>query len=65
LTVVLFPISSNAIAAKANTKQNARQTTNTFLMAGFFSFLKVRTATARGGLGTSRSHATKPHGKPN
>src|SRR5208337_4342542 len=38
LTVVLFPMSSNAIADRANTKQNARQITRTFLMAGFSPF---------------------------
>src|SRR5205807_7349317 len=32
LTVVLLPMSSNAIAPRANTKQNARQTTSTFFM---------------------------------
>src|ERR1700683_106060 len=40
LTVVLLPMSSNAIADKANTKLNARQINRIFLMAGCFSFLK-------------------------
>src|SRR5579863_10269711 len=38
LTVVLFPMSSNANAVRANTKQIARQSTITFLMAGFSPF---------------------------
>src|SRR5580700_1152240 len=42
LTVVLFPISSNAKAVRANTKQLARQSTRTFLMAGFSPFLMFR-----------------------
>src|SRR5580704_2789308 len=35
LTVVLFPMSSNAIADRAHTKQNAIQIDRTFLMTGF------------------------------
>src|SRR5580700_3410948 len=38
LTVVLFPASSNAKAVRANTKQIARQSTSTFLMADFSPF---------------------------
>ena len=38
LTVALFPISSNAIAVRANTKHIARHSTNTFLMADFSPF---------------------------
>src|SRR5580658_5953908 len=38
LTVALFPISSNAIAVRANTKHIARHSTNTFLIAGFSPF---------------------------
>src|ERR1700722_7920453 len=38
LTVLLLPISSNAIAVRANTKQIARQSTRTFLMDGFLLF---------------------------
>src|SRR5580658_1052458 len=38
LTVVLLPMSSNAIADRANTKLNARQISRTFLMAGFSPF---------------------------
>src|SRR5580698_3732361 len=37
-TVVLLPISSNAIADRANTKLNARQINRIFLMAGFSPF---------------------------
>src|SRR5579864_3137057 len=37
-TVALFPMSSNAIAVRANTKHMARNSTNTFLMAGFSPF---------------------------
>jgi hypothetical protein len=33
-----FPISSKAKAVRANTKQIARQTTRTFLIAGFLLF---------------------------
>src|ERR1700681_193444 len=42
LTVALLPMSSNAIAVRANTKPIARHSTNTFLMAGFSPFLKFR-----------------------
>src|SRR5271169_978658 len=42
LTVALLPMSSNAIADKANTKLTARQISRTFLMAGLFSFLRFR-----------------------
>jgi hypothetical protein len=45
---VPFPMSSNAIAANANMKQNARQTTSTFLMADFSPF-EVRAATVAAG----------------
>src|SRR6266700_1747890 len=38
LTVALFPMSSNAIADKANTKLTARQINRTFLMADFSPF---------------------------
>src|SRR5438477_3342633 len=48
-TVALFPMSSNAIADRASTKQNARQISSTFLMAGF-SPLSVEAATACRGL---------------
>src|SRR5208282_2240440 len=41
-TVVLLPMSSNAIADRANTKHNARQITRIFLMAGFSPFLNFR-----------------------
>jgi hypothetical protein len=40
LTVALFPISSNAIAVSAKTKQIARHSTKTFLMAGFSPFCR-------------------------
>jgi hypothetical protein len=42
-------MSSNAIAAKANRKQNARQTTSTFLMADFSPFVEVHAATVAAG----------------
>src|ERR1700692_2446649 len=42
LTVVLFPLSSNAKAVRANTKQIARQSTITFLMADFSPLIMLR-----------------------
>src|SRR5580704_8970670 len=42
LTVVDFPISSNASAVRANTKQIARHRTRTFLIAVFLLFLIFR-----------------------
>src|SRR5271156_237396 len=53
LTVVVFPMSSNAIAVRANTKQIARQSTNTFLMARFFSFLIFRSRPQAAGYGSN------------
>jgi hypothetical protein len=57
LTVVLFPMSSNAIADKAHTKQNARQIARTFLMpvSPLLKFqLRPQTAKRR------RSHPQRP-----
>src|ERR1700691_4172474 len=39
LTVAVLPISSNANAVRANTKQSARQSTRTFFMADFSPFV--------------------------
>src|SRR5579864_1715919 len=48
LTVVLFPMSSNAIADNAHTKQNAIQIDSTFLMTGFsFLIFHLRPTTAK------------------
>src|SRR5215469_10457841 len=47
LTVVLFPMSSNAIADNAHTKQNARQIDSTFLMTGFSFEILLRPQTAK------------------
>src|SRR5580698_7971574 len=50
LTVVLFPISSNASADRASRKNTERQIAKTFLMAGF-SFFKFKL----------RSHTPQDH----